>query len=74
MFALLPAGERRITEILVADPDATLCTPRGSCRQRLAELATADTPVHICAPAGVLMSTTLGELLPYSFGGAKQNL
>ncbi len=74
LSALVLAGERRIAEILVVGPDATLCTPCGSCRQRLSELAAAATPVHICGPSGVLLSTTLGELLPYPFGGAKQKL
>lgn len=72
LSALVLAGERRIAEILVVGPDDTLCSPCGSCRQRLSELAAADTPVHLCGPAGVLMSTTLGELLPYAFGGAQR--
>jgi len=66
--AMVLAGESRIKEILVLGPDDdNLCAPCGSCRQRLHEFADAATPVHIFGSAGLQLSTTLGQLLPYSF-------
>lgn len=66
--ALVAAGERRVVEVLVLGEGPPPCTPCGGCRQRLAELADAGTPVHVAAPDGrVLLSTTLGELLPAAF-------
>lgn len=66
--AMVLAGESRINEILVVGPDDEhLCAPCGSCRQRLHEFADAATPVHIYGPGGLQLSTTLGQLLPYSF-------
>lgn len=66
--ALVAAGERRVVEVLVLGEGPPPCTPCGGCRQRLAELAEAATPVHVAAPDGrVLLSTTLGELLPAAF-------
>ncbi len=80
---LLMAGSKRITEALVlgwparldgASDAATLlatvglCSPCGGCRQRLREFASLNCPVHLAAPAGVLLTTSVGELLPHSFG------
>jgi len=66
--AMVLAGEYRITEILVLGPDDEhLCAPCGGCRQRLQEFADAATPVHVYGPGGLLLSTTLGQLLPNSF-------
>ncbi len=65
--AMIVAGERRIAEVVIVGPEGTLCTPCGSCRQRLHEFADADTPVHIGDSTGIQLSTTLGELLPFAF-------
>jgi cytidine deaminase len=76
------AGERRIAEALVlgwpARLDAPgkakalakvgLCSPCGGCRQRLREFAALDCPVHLAGPQGLIMTTTVGDLLPHSFG------
>jgi cytidine deaminase len=66
--AMVMGGERRIQEVLVMGRGEALVTPCGGCRQRLREFAGPDTPVHICGPEGVRLTTTLGELLPLSFG------
>ena len=43
---------------------------RGGCRQKLNEFAGSDLPIHVCGPRGLRRSTTLGALLPLSFGPA----
>ena len=62
------AGETRIVEVVIVGPGEALCTPCGGCRQRIREFADEATPIHICGPQGVQLTTTLGELLPHSFG------
>lgn len=67
--ALVGAGRRRIAEVVVVGGGKGPCTPCGGCRQRLAEFARIDTPVHMADPRGrILLSTTLGALLPHAFG------
>jgi cytidine deaminase len=66
--AMALAGERRIVEILVIGDGEGLCTPCGGCRQRIREFASSDTPIHIAGPGGLRLTTSLAELLPYSFG------
>lgn len=68
---MVAAGERDIVEVVVigGEPgDGMLCTPCGGCRQRIREFATDATVVHVCGPEGLRLTTTLGELLPHSFG------
>ncbi len=66
--AMVAAGDREITEVVVATEGPELCPPCGRCRQQLAEFAGPDTPVHLCGPEGARVSTTLGQLLPLAFG------
>ncbi len=68
--AMVAAGEKRITEILVLGSGPEIITPCGGCRQRLREFAADDTPVHLCDPSGVRRTMTFGELYPMSFGPA----
>ncbi len=65
--AMVQAGERRITEILVLGGGERPCTPCGGCRQRLAEFAGPETPVHVVGPEGPRLETRLGDLLPHGF-------
>ena len=67
LAALVAAGERRISEVLVVAAGERLCTPCGGCRQRLAEFGAPEIAVHLCDPAGLRRTVTLGELLPLSF-------
>jgi homotetrameric cytidine deaminase len=67
--AMVAAGETRITAIAVVAQNLDVCPPCGGCRQRLSEFAGPDTPVHL----GGGVTTTLGELLPLSFGEAELN-
>jgi homotetrameric cytidine deaminase len=66
--ALVAAGESAITGVAVVAEKAEVCPPCGGCRQRLAEFGSADTPVYLGRPGATPHATTLGELLPLSFG------
>lgn len=66
--SLVAAGERCVVEVVVLAEGPPPCVPCGGCRQRLVEFAEPRTPVHVAAPDGaLLLSTTLGELLPRAF-------
>jgi homotetrameric cytidine deaminase len=66
--AFVAGGGGTIAEVVVAAPSRELCTPCGGCRQRLREFAPDDVPVHLADLEQVRHTTTLGELLPLSFG------
>jgi homotetrameric cytidine deaminase len=66
--ALVAAGEAAITAAAVVAEKVEVCPPCGGCRQRLAEFGSADTPVYLGRPGSPPHATTLGELLPLSFG------
>ena len=66
--ALVAAGGRRITAAAVVADAPTPVTPCGGCRQKLREFASDATPVLCANTAGTTMPTTLGALLPHSFG------
>jgi len=66
--ALVAGGGGRIAEVIVAAPSRDLCTPCGGCRQRLREFAPDDAPIHLADFERVRRTTSLGELLPLSFG------
>jgi homotetrameric cytidine deaminase len=67
--AMVAAGETKVAAVAVAAEKLDICPPCGGCRQRLSEFATADTPVYL----GTKTATTLGELLPLSFGVEELN-
>ena len=69
---LVSQGYKSIKEVLVVGSGKLLCSPCGACRQRIREFASLKTTVHICNINGHLKTSTLGELLPDSFG--PQNL
>ena len=66
--ALVTGGETAITAVAVVAERVEWCPPCGGCRQRLAEFGSPDTPVYLGRPGGPVSPTTLGELLPLSFG------
>ena len=66
--SMLAGGGRRIRRVYVVAPGAAPVTPCGGCRQRLREFADADLVVIAHGLDGVPLVTTLGELLPHSFG------
>ena len=66
--AMVIAGQSKIMAIAVAGTGNELCTPCGGCRQRIREFAAAAAPIFICDENGLRHNTTLGVLLPMSFG------
>jgi cytidine deaminase len=66
--AMVLAGERSIAEIVVVTDGDIPGTPCGGCRQRIREFAGAELWVHSVSADGAILSTTLGALLPHSFG------
>ncbi len=67
--ALVMAGSRRITAVVVAGGGVGPCTPCGGCRQKIREFAAPATPIHVVDPNGtLLLASSLDELLPSSFG------
>jgi cytidine deaminase len=66
--AMIVAGERRITEVLVIGGGPVPITPCGACRQRIREFGDDQTLVHSAGAKGISHSFTLSELLPESFG------
>ena len=59
---------KKIVEIVVIGSGNKLCSPCGGCRQRLREFSKLDVPIHMCNVDGYIKTSTLGELLPDSFG------
>ncbi len=66
--AMVAGGGGEVAEVVVAAPSREECAPCGGCRQRLREFAAPATPIHLADLERVRRSTTLGELLPLSFG------
>ena len=65
---LISQGYKNIVEVVVIGSGNKLCSPCGGCRQRLREFAKLDAPIHMCNIDGHIKTSTLGELLPDSFG------
>jgi len=65
---LISQGHKSIIEIVVVGSGNKLCSPCGGCRQRLREFSKLNVPVHMCNVNGHIKTSTIGELLPDSFG------
>lgn len=67
--AMVAGGGARIAEVVVCGAGPLPVTPCGGCRQKLRELAGPEVPVRMVDDRGtVLLTRTLAELLPDSFG------
>ena len=75
IFKAVSEGEREFSAIAIVgglgDELSPLCAPCGICRQVLAEFCDKDFVIVMGTPDNITVST-LGELLPFSFG--KSNL
>lgn len=66
--AMVLGGAREIREIVVAADSPLPVPPCGGCRQKIAEFAGPEAVVIMAGPDGEKTRTTLGALLPGSFG------
>lgn len=66
--AMISAGEQTIVAVAVAGKGQVLCTPCGACRQRIREFAADDARILVCDETSLRHETTIGGLLPLSFG------
>jgi cytidine deaminase len=66
--AMIAGGGKRIKRVYVTGPGGTPVTPCGGCRQRIREFADLDVTVICHGVEGQPMLTTVGEMLPHSFG------
>ena len=64
--AMVVSGPRRILAMAVCTANGG--SPCGACRQVLREFAALEAPVYLGAADGQVHDTTLGALLPRSFG------
>jgi cytidine deaminase len=65
---LVMAGGRQVVAAAVAGVGPEPVTPCGGCRQKLREFASDDTTIVVADLDAVRLTTTLGALLPSSFG------
>lgn len=68
--AMVAAGETELTEVAVIADCPTPVPPCGGCRQKLAEFGRHDVTVTLATISGAVSRTTIGDLLPGSFGAA----
>ncbi len=68
--AMVTAGDRRIVEAAVIGSGPAPCTPCGGCRQRLNEFAAPEVEIHMSGNEGAVLTRTVADLLPHSFGPA----
>lgn len=73
IFSAMSAGERKICAIAIVGgkDECDYTMPCGACRQVLSEFADAHCPVYLVKSETEMKEYTLGELLPYAFGGIK---
>ena len=73
VFKAVSEGKREFTAIAICggkDGSITdFCPPCGVCRQVLREFCQDDFTVYLAGPHGAYKTMTLGDLLPFSFGG-----
>lgn len=76
IFKAVSEGERDFSAIAIVggigDTLSAVCAPCGVCRQVLGEFCDRDMPIIMGTPEKIVVST-LGELLPLSFGKSDLN-
>lgn len=66
--AMVATGERTIVEVVTVTGGDSPGTPCGGCRQRIREFAGPDVLVHAATTGGRIITLSMAELLPESFG------
>ena len=67
--AMVLAGGRQINELVIVAAGPRACPPCGGCRQKIREFASPDAVIRMVDEHGGLrLQSTLGDLLPHSFG------
>ena len=64
---IMAGGKRIVAAVVVGDAEEPV-TPCGGCRQKLREFAAPEAPLWVADLGQVALSTTVGDLLPASFG------
>lgn len=70
LFTAVFDGERQFSALAIVCSGTAPAYPCGVCRQALSEFCTPEMPVYVRSATGVEGETTLGDLLPFSFGKA----
>ncbi|MEO1640384.1 MAG: cytidine deaminase [Pseudomonadota bacterium] len=65
--AMIAGGDTAIAEIAVIADSPKPVSPCGGCRQKIAEFAGPDVKVTMATTDGVVLETTVADLLPGSF-------
>jgi cytidine deaminase len=69
---VMAGGSRTIVDIAIvggpAGGDEIVCPPCGGCRQRIREFGGLTARIHLRGPDGTVITRTLDEMLPLSFG------
>lgn len=69
---VMAGGSRKIIDIaIVGGPEGgaeILCPPCGGCRQRIREFGGLSARIHLRQPDGSVVSHSVDEMLPLSFG------
>ena len=68
LAAMALAGGRSVAEVVVVTGGVTPGTPCGGCRQRIREFASPETLIHATTLDGNVVTMTMQQLLPMSFG------
>lgn len=66
--AMVAAGERTIATVVTVTKGPHPGTPCGGCRQRIREFAGQGADIHAATNSGEVITLTMKELLPESFG------
>ena len=66
--AMITAGDRQITEVMIYTESKLPCLPCGGCRQQINEFAKADTIIYAAGPEGIRATYQFSDLLPEAFG------
>lgn len=66
--AMVTTGERSIAAVVTVTKGPWPGTPCGGCRQRLREFAGPDVAIHATTNTGEIITLSMSELLPESFG------